>query len=646
MAERICEKCGASNPATSSFCYACDTYINWTVPTEERVAPGGGPPPGGGAPPGNDDRPQPRVEADPNRKKQPARAPVVGLDETEVTVTPDAPAVITMSVKNPSTIVESYVVQVQDPPDWLVLTHGDTNLLPGELRKVPVTFAIRPQVTAVAQRVRARVLIRSSVDTTLAAEEYVEIVVPRSGPAAVLTARPNLVRLHDSTRGNFEILLDNRAANYPRHYRLAAADQEGVVVVEFQPPAVDVPAGGTIEAMARFVAPAPPPGEEMSRQLTVTATAEDGQVSGTVTVTQATSAEPERVPIRILVEPSRLALVDNTSVMVDVVLDNRAGHHQAEVALSGRDPERAVSFVFDRPTCVVPAGLVVRIRVVVTAALPPRGESVTRSFTIVASERGQEVTADGSLEHSSRPAAITSALLRVVPEHLMVNGKRGTFNVEIDNRLGAEPLHLHLSGADEYGQSRLMFRPVSLMVPPGQFGGATLNVRQAKPAGGKAVSRKIRVLATSGVDSIQGEAVFTQEVPDRRRLWAILLVLFGALLVALGVVVFLDADATLATGLNQAVRDMIDAVKNNAQPSADLIRKLTGAGAIGVVALSAIIMVFGLAGGGRGVRAATVLAALASIAVTVSSGVLDGLPFVLAGAVIGFLGSLMLRPRS
>ena len=57
----------------------------------------------------------------------------------------DAPGMFPMVVRNNSTIVDSYVIQVADPPGWLTIAHSDTNLLPDETRTVQVTLAVRPE---------------------------------------------------------------------------------------------------------------------------------------------------------------------------------------------------------------------------------------------------------------------------------------------------------------------------------------------------------------------------------------------------------------------------------------------------------------------------------------------------------------------
>ena len=187
------------------------------------------------------------------------------------------------------------------------------------------------------------------------------VVVPPSGPPAALEARPTLVRLENRAQGAFLVRLDNRAANHPRRYTMSASDPEGVVMLDFVPPAVAVPAGETADVMVRFAAPEPPPGKELARQLTVAATDEDGPVAVQVTIAQATSPELERQPLKLRLEPSEVTSVDATAARLDLVVDNRGGHEDVVVYLRGRDPAKAVSFAFDHNGFPLSAGRAVRL---------------------------------------------------------------------------------------------------------------------------------------------------------------------------------------------------------------------------------------------------------------------------------------------
>ncbi len=561
--ERVCKTCGTPADGSVAFCSVCDTYLGWSVNAEVTPRKPDGPPQGrAGGQQGADGSPP---EA-PVRAAKPDRvaAPVASVKQAQVTVAPGAPATFEIDVKNDSTIVDSYTIHAADAPPWLTVTHGEANLLPGVLRTVQVTFSITPDVLAVAQRVTVPLFVRSGVDPARATPLSIEVVVPRSGPAATLVAQPNLIRLEDASEGSFRLRLDNRAANFARQYLLAGTDPEGVVRLDFVPPTVDVPPGGTAEATVRFAAPAPPPGKELSRQLVVTATDPDGQVSVPVTLAQTTSPPRESLPVRIRLEPAQVALVETTSAAVNVVLDNRGGHETVKFNLSGRDPGNEVGFNFEHARVAVRAGSLGYVRLVVETAPVPKGGSDNRPYSVVAvADDGREIEASGSLELSSRPDAIGSARLHVHPEHLLTKGRKGTYAVDVDNRLGGEPLQVQLTGADEFGRARVSFAPAVLHVPPGQVARSNAVIEHPRPEGGKSSTRRVQITATSATGTVSGEATFTQQVDSYRRLWAVLLVLLGAILLALAAVLWTDR----LGNVNGSVTNLVNAANDGAMPA-------------------------------------------------------------------------------
>jgi hypothetical protein len=335
--------------------------------------------------------------------------------------------------------------------------------------------------------------------------------------------------------------------------------------------------------------------------------------------------------------------VDATTARLDLVVDNRGGHDDVEVSLQGRDPAKAVSFAFDHDGFPLSAGKAVRLGMRVAAALPPPGQSVIRPFTVVAIAGGTEAEMSGTFELTSRLAAIATAHVRLVPDHLVVSSRHGTFAVELDNSDGAEPLEVALSGSDEFGSAGFRFEPAQVAVPPGQLGRASMIVEHPKPSGGTSASRRVRVTATARAGAVKGEAVFTQRARSYRRLWAILAVLVGVLLVVLGVQRY-ASDLGLSN-VEAAVRSLIDDAQSRSSPAEDQVRLVVAAAALGVVLLCAVIMLFGLIGTtGRSVRIASVLAALAAVGATVSSRITGGMVVILIGAVLAFVGGILMRP--
>lgn len=670
MAERVCKTCGAPKDEGATFCGVCDTYLGWAVTTEVPVVtpagtnppppppapppptptptsplPTAGPP--AAAPPGPAATPPGPAPARAEQRPQQLLPPAATVRQTEVVVAPQAPGELEISVKNDSTIVESYVVELAEPLDWLSLTHDDTHLLPDTVGSTRVTLAVPPGVLAVAQRVRVPLRIRSAVDPARSTPLAVDVVVPPTGPDASVTARPHLVRLEDTTTGGFEVLLDNRQANFTQRYELTATDPEAVVVVEFTPAVVEVPAGGTATATARLTAPAPPPGQQLSRQLTVTAVGADGRdgaVAVPVTIAQITAAPPESLPVRLRLEPATVALVGTGSTRIQVVFDNRGGHESAKFTLAGRDPAGRVGFRFDHGRVAVPAGSLGYVGAVLETPPVAPGASESRPFSVVAvADDGRETEAPGVLELSAAPDPITTARVLVQPEHLVTQGRKGVFVVDVDNRQGAEPLHVQLSGSDEFGRARLAFQPTVLLVPPGQVARAGLTVQCDRPAAGTSSSRRVQVRATSHTGSVAGEATFTQRADDNRRLWAILLVLLGVCLLLAGTALSAAQPALDRNVLDVVARSLVSAAQDNRAPDVGDVLTAGGAGLLGLQLLCAVLMLLGLTGGGRLVRTAAIVALLCGLGVTATTGVVVGLPFVLAGAVAAFAGGVLLR---
>lgn len=659
--ERVCKTCGTTADGSAAFCAVCDTYLGWSVNAEVPAPrrPGGAPQGRAGEEEGGPAGHGREADLDREQRREPAPdrvvAPVASVKQAEVTLAPAAPATFEVDVKNDSTIVDSYTIHAADPPPWLLVTHGEANLLPGVLRTVPVTLSVKPGVMAVAQRVTVLLYVRSGVDATRATPLSIVVSVPRSGPAATVVAQPNLIRLEDATDGSFRLRLDNRAANFDRSYVLSGTDPEGVVRLGFVPTTVDVPAGGDAEATVRFTAPAPPPGKELSRQVTVTATDADGQVAVTVTVAQKTSPPPESQPVRIRLEPAQVAMVDRTAAQVNVVLDNRGGHETLKFNLSGRDPERLVGFRFDHSRVAIGPASLGYVGLVVETAPAAKGATDTRPFSVVATaDDGREIEATGTLEVSSHPDPIATARLFIQPEHLLTSHRKGTFAVDVDNRQGREPLQVQLTGGDEFGQARLTFRPAVLLVPPGQVARAAAVIEHPRPEAGKSSTRRVQVAATSATGSVKGQATFTQETSSRRKLWAILLVLLGVAVLMLGALVW--ADDPVVDDVSGAVARLVDNAMGNGAASARDVLVVTVASLLALIAFSAVLMLLGLTGAGRLVRASAVFSVLCGLGIVLAAPVARllgedpgiapdaaALPFVVAGAVSAFIGGVLLK---
>ncbi|QHT57746.1 hypothetical protein GXP71_17810 [Cellulomonas sp. H30R-01] len=680
MAERICDVCGAVNPATAEFCRVCDTYFGWDggqPPTGPTSAPTTTAPVTGPAPATTATAPAPTTSpattapspttpapatpaagtgpvgvaagATPAAELRPeerAEVPVVSPEQAAVVVTKDAPGTFTLSLKNVSPVVDGMVVHALAPPSWLVVTHDDANLMPGEARTVTVTLAARAGEPVVAQNLDLPMLVRSSLDPTKAAPVAVRVTVPPYGPPPTLTTRPHLLQLDDATDGAFTVTVDNRASNHPRHYALTVQDDEDVVRADVVPPAVDVPALGTADVRVRFSAPAPDPGREATRRLTLSASDDDGPVSTSVTVVQRTAAEEEPEPFTVRLEPSHLHVVGTDTGAFDVIVDNRAEDDGLAVDVTGRDPQRLVAFSFGHDRFVVPGGRATRVHALLRTSAPPPGTSAARPFSVVVSDGRREVEATGVLDVSAPADPITTARLQVSPATLSTEARRGAFAVDVDNRAGTSPLTVRLAARDELGQARFTFSQDQLAVAPGQVARVQLSFDAPLPDGGTQRSRAVTVVASDAAGSVEGAATLTQTARDWRPVAKRWLVWLGALAMIAG---------ALLPWLDGQVVDLELVVTEASTGNEVAISIAAAVAATLLVALLALIMLLGLTGTGKQIRRSAILAALLGVGALVAQlqfpvddafVVTNGVPLILVGAVLGFVGGVFARPRA
>lgn len=696
MAERTCEVCGAKNPADARFCWNCDSYLGWdvggstlegealtgTIPkvidtaegAPDAVSTDGGgaggeggegtpssggrakPPdaagttPSAGAPPPGGTAAPPDAEAarDPD-------SPIVTAEHPEVTVTADAPGVLEVEVENVTGIVDGYAFEVVDPPSWLDLGQPDVHLMPGESRTFSVTFGIRPETMVVAQRVPLTLVARSVEAERRRTPVDVVVVVPPHGPRIALEAHPSLIRLEDSGTGSFTVRLDNRGANYPQTLEMSASDTEGVVEFEFTPSVVQVPPGAMVEVPVSFVAAQPAPGQQLNRQLTVTATNDEGPVVTMVSLVQSTAAAPVDAPITLQLEPSSIHLVDAIDAEFEVLVDNRGGHSGVTVTLSGRDPERRLAFAFVPARFVAVAGHVTRAHGRLRGDLPSPGATATHPFTVVATDATTDVEATGVLEIASSAAAIATAELHVAPQKLDLGTRRdGAIGVEVDNRRGSRPLNVTFTGRSDDGMVRAMFVPAQVAVAPGAVGHTRMSVSSPHPPAGKSGQRSLEIVATDGAQQLTATAELVQTGPDRRRPASRWLTFFGALLVLLGAVVLpwfgpeadLDVEGWVGTLLGDwsifRGMDSTTAIDRFETPLRILLVVL------------AVMMLFGMAGRAGGLtRKSAIVVVLLTVGFVVytfvvGSGQPDfglGLPVIWLGAVLAYIGGMLARPR-
>lgn len=698
MREDVCERCGTANPQGTQFCRACDAYLGWdrgattigghpvaaTVPepveavaTEVSLPPlraaeqqdgvrltaadvtaattvGGSaaPSPTTSAPAGTGpepvvpDPPTPRVVEVPS--VQPAAA--------EATLTPGVPVTVPLRVFNGSSVVDGFVVQPADVPGWLSVRHPPVRLMPRDEGVLELVVELQEGVLVFAQRLAARFLVTSESDPTKSTEVALTITVPPHGPAASLDVQPRLLRLTDQSRDRFVVRIDNRQANYAQTFELTGSDPEGVVRFGFLPNVVQAPPGQLVEVRAHFVAPAPAPGRELTRQLTVTASNDEGESSAGLTLVQHTSPEPEDVRVVLRLTPRELRVTNAVAADFEVHVDNRGGHRDVELSLGGSDPARALTVAVSPSRLVAPPGqvTVARGRVQLVEEVP-RGQTVVRPFSVVASDGVTDVEAPGSLEVTVTASPLSTADLRVAPRQLtLADTRRGTFDVVVDNTQGREPLTVWLSAADSHGMAAFTFAPPSLTVPPRGTARSRMVVDSPRPPGGESVTRELEVSASDGDGRLLAQASFTQVSSDRQPLLRVLLVLTGAALVVLGTLLpwnLLFFEGGLAVMGRFPLGAVVDAVGNQGALGDSEIIAIVAATVRPVLLVLAAAMAFGLTGSGSLTRKAAFLVAVVSVvyvvaALTATTAVFTlsaGLLAVWTGAVLGYVGGVLAR---
>ncbi|GAA1055449.1 hypothetical protein GCM10017608_35220 [Agromyces luteolus] len=667
------------NAPDARWCTNCNSYLGWD---KEAAASGGasappsgaggsgaattespGPAPDGGTEvgtpggdgadgaPGGDGASAPPAGTTAAAGNGPAPgSPEVTVATPEVTLTPDEPAQVQVEVENPTKVVDGYDVVLVDPPEWLDLVVPEIHLMPGASDDVGLTLVMRPGPMVVAQRVEAALRISSQEDARRYALATVVVDVPRHGPRVGIAANPAMIRLEDVGEGEFTLTLDNRTANFPQTLNLSAKDPEDVVRFRFPSTTVEVEPGSTAEVRVGFTAPQPPPGEQRNRQLSVAATDGDGPIATTITLVQSTEAAPVDVPITVQVQPSTIRLEDAQDAEFDVLIDNRAGHSNVIVGLTGTDPEQRLSFAFTPARFGAAAGKVTKARGLVRAVPPPPGSQATHPFTVVASDGTTDVSGQAELEMTSSAAAIATAELRANPERLdLGHGRQGRFTVEIDNRRGVRPLNVAISGRSDDGAVRATFDPATILVAPGAIGYSRVSLTSPRPPAGQQGSRRLHVTASDGSQDLDASIEIEQTRPNHRPAVGRWLIALGALMVIVGALFLPWFDGIGPPQLNPVA--IVQSILTSSGLQSEFVE---GPVRILLVVLG-VLMLLGIAGkdGGLSRKSAVLVVLLGAgylvfLAVTpgMTLSALDvGLPVIWIGAAVGYAGGILVRMK-
>lgn len=550
MTEHSCEQCGAENAPDAQFCAKCDFYLGW----DTRGSTLGNAPLTSSqpvvrethsqkfpvlSPAGPQRRPDPRPARQPSQAGRQATAPTVVLETEEVVVHPDEGGTFDVRIHNPSSIVDGYTVEAPKAPPWLTFTHPEIRILTDEEQVTTVTLGIRPEFSVYVQRFHLPVQIRSVENPAVYAEVDLIVVIPRIGGPVTITPEPHVVRLRDQTAGRFRLHLDNKESNYPQRYQLGGSDPEGVVRFTFRPNMIECPPLRVSTVEVRFETPAPEVGQQANRTLNITAANDENKVEAVVNVAQLTSAAPPDSPVRLRLEPSVTRVADSTTAEVTVIIDNARGSKDRQLRFAGRDPEKRMRFAFAQQRVSVRAGQQTRVGVRVSAPLPDAGEEVERQFAVVCHDGKDESEATGSLVQFANASPITTAQIRLDPQHIVIrNRSSGRSMVTVDNSRGAQPLSVWLSGSDPEGAVNFEFAPPRIDMPARGYGQAWLRLRADLPGNAKSVDRDIKVIAADQTGRVEADGRFSQSMSDLWPILRIILTLVGGLVVVLGA--FLD----------------------------------------------------------------------------------------------------------
>ena len=531
MTQSVCAECGEASPSGVQFCPACGHFM-WSAAAPAAAPPAVDPPAERPADvlPAAAASPDPaatavigkRVPATPPNddpttitplRKQTALPPKVTVPDGDVVLEGARRGSVELQLTNPSSIVEGYRVELVAPPPWLTVAVPETRLLPGDRAAVRVGFEVRPGALVVAQRVRLRLRLRPESDQRVHTDAEVALVVPRVGGPARIRTEPAVVRVKDAVHGRFTVHLDNRGSNHPRRYAMSGTDDEGVVRFTFDPEVVEAPPDGSTAVYVQVTAPPPAAGERSERNLAVRANADaaDDGLGAVVRLIQETSAAAVEVPVRLRLEPSSLRTADSDLAELHVVVDNRAGHRDRRVWLTGNDPERQIGFVFRTAELWVAPGTERATLLQLRAPVPPPGEQTDRTFTVTATDGRLEIEAAGHWAQRSGTAPIATAAIQLDPEVVRLRDRaEAQLAVVVDNQRGSRPLRVRLSGDDPENAVRFAFRPPVLDVAPGTSAWAEIRMAAPHPPHGEETVRAIRVRASDENGAVEATGALHQ----------------------------------------------------------------------------------------------------------------------------------------
>lgn len=266
------------------------------------------------------------------------------------------PTVLLVQVLNTSAIIDGYSVEALDAPQWLKIESGQVRVLPDSEEPLPVTMRVAPPTKVPAQQIKITLLIRSANQAPAQARLPLLVTVPVLDEPVRLRAEPSVIRVLDHDSATCMLIADNSGSNRPVQLHLVGSDPKLAVHFLLEPHILEVGPAAWASARVTVTTARPEPGQEISRQLTLTALDGDRRVDTPITFVQATSAlpmslplQPESVPTQSSEERRPLArllltLFGALAMILGALLPWRAGSEQRGVDLNAATFARTFDF--------------------------------------------------------------------------------------------------------------------------------------------------------------------------------------------------------------------------------------------------------------------------------------------------------------
>ena len=373
--------------------------------------------------------------------------------------------------------------------------------------------------------------------------------------------------------------------------------------------------------------------------------------------------------ITLEVEPSLVSALDSTVGLARVIAENRS-EDWAHVRLKGSDPERIVRVSLASTELHVPPGGTAQTDARLEAPLPDAGTEVSRMVTFSATDGRRTSTATANFVQVATASSMSTLAVSIEPSIVRVSDiDSATLQVILDNRRGHSGLHIFLDGSDPERAIRFTFSLPVVDLGPGQEVEVFLRLDAWRPPPGQEWTHQFTITASDGYTTVdasgslvqasspatvpladhrseaQAQDSLIQPSAERRALARLLLTLFGALAMILGVLLPWAAD-------NQRG---VDLTVDSFARAFGLSLNLRGAEFVISVGLAmvalAMLMIFGLADrSGRLSRLSALMAALLIVGTFVAIAMAGrdigpgrGAILVLAGCIAGYVGGLLAR---